>query len=50
MQAAPLALARAAMRARELAFRTGTPLVLVVDGQLVHRIIQKNEFIESNKA
>ena len=43
MQAAPIALARAAMRARELAFRTGTPLVVVVDGQLILRSIQKSD-------
>lgn len=35
MQAAPAALARAALRARELAARTGTPLVVVRDGRLV---------------
>jgi len=35
MQAAPAALARAALRAREVAARTGTPLVVVRDGELV---------------
>lgn len=32
MQAVPAALARAAQSARELSFRTGTPLVLVIRG------------------
>lgn len=50
MQAVPLALARAAMRARELAFRTVTPLVVVVDGQLAHRSIQKSDLLAANKA
>ncbi len=35
MQAAPAALLRAALRARELARQTGTPLVIVRDGKLV---------------
>ena len=35
MQAAPVALARAALRARELAARTGTPLVVVREGRVV---------------
>ena len=50
MQAAPIALARAAMRARELAFRTGTPLVVVVDGQLILRSIQKSDLHPPNMA
>jgi hypothetical protein len=50
MQAAPIALARAAMRARELAFRTGTPLVVVVDGQLILRSIQKSDLQPPNMA
>jgi hypothetical protein len=33
MQAAPKALLRAARRAREIARKTGTPLVVVIDGQ-----------------
>ena len=48
MQAAPIALARAAMRARELAFRTGTPLVVVVNGQLILRSIQKSDLHPPN--
>jgi adenine/guanine phosphoribosyltransferase-like PRPP-binding protein len=35
MQAVPAALARAAQSARELAARTGTPLVVARDGKLV---------------
>ena len=38
MQAVPAALARAALRARELAARTGTPLVVVRDGQLIDEV------------
>lgn len=40
MQAAPAALARAAQSARELAARTGTPLIVVRDGKLVEVVIQ----------
>lgn len=35
MQAAPVALMRAAMRAREIAARTGTKLIVVEDGKLL---------------
>jgi len=40
MQAAPAALARAAQSARELAVRTGTPLVVARDGKFVEAVIQ----------
>jgi len=40
MQAVPAALARAAQSARELAARTGTPLVVVRDGKLVEAVVQ----------
>ena len=40
MQAVPVALARAAQRARETAARTGTPLIVTKDGKLVEEIIQ----------
>ena len=40
MQATPAALARAAKSARELAARTGTPLIVVRDGKLVQVVIQ----------
>ncbi len=40
MQAVPTALARAAQRARELAARTGTPLVVARDGKLIEAAIQ----------
>jgi hypothetical protein len=36
MQSVPRALMRAAQRAREIARATHTPLVIVVDGVLVH--------------
>ena len=39
MQAVPTALARAAQSARELAARTGTPLVVARDGKLVEEEI-----------
>ena len=42
LQAVPAALARAAQSARELAARTGTPLVVVRDGKLVEAVIQHN--------
>ncbi len=37
MQAAPAALLRAALRARELARQTGTPLVVVREGELLEQ-------------
>ena len=40
MQAVPAALARAAVRARELAARTGTPLVVTRDGPLIEALVQ----------
>lgn len=40
MQAAPIALARAAQRAREIAARTGTPLIAVRNGRLVEEMVQ----------
>jgi len=39
MQAAPAALVRAARRARELAARSGTPLVVSENGHLVERSV-----------
>jgi hypothetical protein len=39
MQAAPAALARAALRAREMAARTGTPLIIVRDAQLIEELV-----------
>ena len=39
MQAVPAALARAAQSARDLAARTGTPLVVDRDGKLVHTAV-----------
>lgn len=41
MQAAPAALARAAKRARDLAVKTGTPLVVVEAGKLIREIPKK---------
>ena len=43
MQAVPAALARAAQSARELAARTGTPLVVTRDGQLIAAVIQLDD-------
>lgn len=37
MQAAPAALVRAARRARELAARSGTPLIVSENGQVVEK-------------
>jgi len=42
MQAAPAALARAALRAREVAARTGTPLVVARDGEVVEEVAQRD--------
>ncbi len=39
MQAVPAALARAALRAREVAARTGTPLVVARDGKLMQEAV-----------
>ncbi|MDO9448991.1 MAG: hypothetical protein Q7J21_00790 [Rugosibacter sp.] len=39
MRAAPAALVRAAQRAREIAARTGTPLILAQHGKVVEKII-----------
>jgi hypothetical protein len=39
MQGAPRALLRAARRAREIAFQTNTPLVIVRDGVLVEEYV-----------
>ncbi|GEM_PF-3456541 len=35
----PAALLRAAQRAREMAIRTGTPLIIVRDGQLIEELV-----------
>ena len=40
MQAVPVALARAAQRAREIAVHTGTPLVVTRDGRLIEEVVQ----------
>ena len=39
MRAAPTALIRAAQRAREIAIRTGTPLIVMLDGKVVEKIV-----------
>jgi len=39
MRAAPAALIRAAQRAREIAIRTGTPLIVMLDGKVVEKIV-----------
>ena len=43
MQGAPIALVRAARRAREIAVRTGTPLIIWEDGKLVEKYIDPSE-------
>ena len=43
MQAAPRALLRAARRAREIALRTNTPIVIVRDGVLVEEYVTDSE-------
>ena len=40
MQAVPVALARAAQRAREIAIHTGTPLVVTRDGKVIEVVLQ----------
>ena len=47
MQAAPAALLRAALRARELARQTGTPLVIVRDGELVEESLTEEANIST---
>ncbi|MEK6663071.1 MAG: hypothetical protein AABY73_04310 [Pseudomonadota bacterium] len=47
MQAAPKALMRAALRAREIARQTNTPLVLIRDGVLVEELVT-NELTVDN--
>jgi len=49
MQAVPAALARAALRAREVAARTGTPLVVVRDGQLIEEVAVPPEPAQSTE-
>jgi hypothetical protein len=39
MQAVPAALARAAQRAREIAAQTGTPLIVIRDGNLIEEMV-----------
>ena len=43
MQAAPAALVRAAIRARELALQTNTPLVVMEDGKLVEKWLRPED-------
>ncbi len=43
MQAVPRALLRAAKRAREIARRTKTPLVIVRDGKLVEEMVPEDD-------
>lgn len=47
MQAVPAALARAALRAREIAARTGTPLIVIRNGKVVE--INVNETMRPAK-
>ncbi|HVR40351.1 MAG TPA: hypothetical protein VMU84_14740 [Thermoanaerobaculia bacterium] len=50
MQAVPHALLRAARRAREIAMRTNTPLVIVRDGVLVHEYITEADLEEFDRS
>jgi len=43
MQAAPRALLRAARRAREIAFQTNTPIVIVRNGVLVEERVTESD-------
>ncbi len=43
MQGAPAALLRAAQRAREVAIRTGTPLVVVKDGKVIEETVTQEQ-------
>ena len=49
MQAAPAALLRAALRARELARQTGTPLVIVRDGELVEELLTDEAIVSTRE-
>ena len=48
MQAAPRALLRAARRAREIALRTNTPIVIVRDGVLVEEYVTDSELEDAD--
>ena len=50
MQAAPAALLRAAQRARDLARQTGTAIVVVRDGKLVHEPVDGPRGAESGQS
>ncbi len=50
MQAAPKAMLRAAQRAREIAWQTNTPLVLVRDGVLVEEFVTERPADKGQKA
>lgn len=43
MRAAPAALVRAAQRAREIAARTGTPLIVMRDGKVIEETVAPHE-------
>jgi hypothetical protein len=43
MQSAPKALLRAARRAREIARRTGTPIVVRREGKLIEQVVRADE-------
>jgi hypothetical protein len=49
MQAAPAALLRAALRARELARQTGSPLVIMRDGELVEEPLKEQAIVPDNE-
>ncbi|MBM4228725.1 MAG: hypothetical protein FJ164_13450 [Gammaproteobacteria bacterium] len=47
MQGAAAALMRAAMRAREIAYRTNTPLIVFEDGKLIEQWISAEDLVET---
>jgi len=49
MQAAPAALLRAALRARELARQTGTPLVVMRMGELIEEPLPEQAITSANQ-
>ena len=49
MQGAPAALVRAARRAREIAARTGTPLIIVEDGRVVEKWVDPETLALTNE-
>lgn len=49
MQAAPAALLRAALHARELARQTGTPLIVMREGELVEEPLKTQAIVPASE-